>query len=163
MLAGCATPPVALPGLLAGRIAVRVEALGEQPARQLAAAFELQGNDRQGEMRLFGPLGTTLGAARWGPEEAWLVRPDGPAQAHTRYPDLAALSREVLGEAMPLQALADWLAGRPWPGAPSEPAPPGFVQLGWRIDLAGMAEGLVIAMRAAPPAVTVRVRLESPS
>jgi outer membrane lipoprotein LolB len=68
----------------------------------------------------------------------------------------------VLGETLPLAALFDWLRGRPWPGAPSRPvaAPPGFEQLGWRVDLARFAEGQVDARRDRAPAVNVRARLD---
>lgn len=159
LLGGCSTPAVRAPGRLAGRIAVRVEAAGTQPARQMSADFELQGDSSRGEMHLFTPLGTTIGAARWAPSEAVLVTPEG----EVRYADLDALARDALGEAMPLQALADWLAGRPWPGAASEATPSGFTQLGWQVDLSGRVEGRMTAVRASAPAVTIRVRLEPSS
>ncbi len=159
LLAGCAAPPVRAPGLIAGRIAVRVEAAGNEPARQMSADFELQGDSSRGEMRLFTPLGTTIGSARWDPSQAVLVTVDG--QVH--YGSLEALARDVLGEAMPLHALADWLAGHPWHGASSEAAPSGFTQLGWQVDLSGRTEGRVTAVRASAPAVTVRIRLEPSS
>ena len=159
LLAGCATPRPSTPDRLAGRIAVRVEAAGAQPARQMSADFELQGDSSRGELRLFTALGTTIGAARWSATEAVLVTPDG----QTRYDDLGALARDTLGEAMPINALADWLAGRPWAGAPSEAAASGFSQLGWQVDLSGRAEGRMTAVRASAPAVTVRIRLEPSS
>ena len=159
LLGGCSTPAVRAPGRLAGRIAVRVEAAGTQPARQMSADFELQGDSSRGEIRLFTPLGTTIGAARWDATQALLVTPDG----ETRYADLDALARDALGEAMPLQALADWLSGRPWPGAASEVVPTGFTQLGWQVDLSARAEGRMTAVRTSAPAVTVRVRLEPSS
>lgn len=159
LLGGCATPPPAAEGWLAGRIALRVEAEPGSASRQMSASFELRGRAERGQMRLYGPLGTTLGEAQWAPGEAVLVAPQG----RTRYADLDALSRDALGEPLPLQALPDWLAGRPWPGAPSQGTAEGFEQLGWRIDLQGMAEGSLVAVRARPPAVTVRVRLDPPT
>ena len=66
----------------------------------------------------------------------------------------------ALGESLPLAALPDWLAGRPWPGAPHTPGEAGFVQLGWQVSLARRSEGWIEARRAAPPAVLVRVKLD---
>ena len=56
----------------------------------------------------------------------------------------------------------DWLRGRPWPGAPSEPTGAGFEQLGWRVDLQRAAEGTIVAARVAPPAVVVRAHMDAP-
>ena len=83
-------------------------------------------------------------------------------QGETRYPDMDALSRQALGEVVPLRALPDWLAGRPWAGAASQARTDGFAQLGWTVSLAGLAEGRIDAVREDPPRVTVRVRLERP-
>ena len=77
--------------------------------------------------------------------------------------DLDSLGQAVLGEALPMAALFSWLRGRAWADAPSQPRPdgqPGFVQLGWQIDLARWADGALDAVRLAPPAITVRARLE---
>jgi outer membrane lipoprotein LolB len=62
---------------------------------------------------------------------------------------------------MPLAALFDWLRGRPWPGAPHEAEPDGFSQLGWRVDVRALGQGLLTARRPAEPAVTLRLRLEA--
>ena len=109
-------------------------------------------------MRLSATFGPQLASARWSPGEATLRRSDG----ETRHPDLDALSRQAFGESLPLQALPDWLRGRPWPGAPSRAVDGGFEQLGWTLDLARQAEGLIAARRDTPPAVTLRVRLAAP-
>jgi hypothetical protein len=62
-------------------------------------------------------------------------------QGTRRFADLDALTREVLGESVPLEAWFDWLHGRPWPGAASTPEPggAGFGQLGWAVDLSRFA------------------------
>ena len=124
------------------------------------AAFDLQGRPEAGELNLSTPLGTVLGQARWAPGSVVLVTPQGS----TAYPDRDALTREVLGESLPVAALFDWLKGRPWPGAPSRAAPAGggFSQLGWRVDLAALADATISAVRERPPAVTVRVKLDRP-
>jgi outer membrane lipoprotein LolB len=76
------------------------------------------------------------------------------------------MADELIGEPVPLQALPDWLRGRPWNGAPYTdlPAPAdGFIQGGWRIDRSDIAQGRISAMRPQPPpAITVRARLDRP-
>jgi outer membrane lipoprotein LolB len=157
LLAACATPPRP-PAELAGRLAVRVEAFEGAPARSLATQFELRGDALVGELRLTTPLGTTAAQARWRPGSAELTTPE----ATRGFADLDALAEALLGEALPLAALIDWLRGRPWPGAPSAASAAGFEQLGWRIDLSRIAEGWVLAARERAPAVSVRARLEQP-
>jgi outer membrane lipoprotein LolB len=185
VVAGCATVSGPRSGeggeTLSGRLAVRVEASGQDSARSLSAAFDLRGTPAAGTLGLSTPLGSLLAQARWSPAEVVLATPQGTR----RFDSLEALTREVLGESVPIEAWFDWLRGRPWPGAPSEPAlatggpPPGtagagpaaaqapppsaagFAQLGWAVDLTRFGEGAVSATRAAPaPAVTVRIRLD---
>ncbi len=158
VLAGCASTPPA-PGetpWTAGRLSVRIEALGERAAQSISAGFELRGDGRGGELRLNSPLGTRMATARWAPGLALLD--DG--QGEQAYDSLAALSRQALGEALPLEALPDWLAGRPWAGAPHVAAADGFEQLGWQVDLSRRAEGWIGMHRASAPAVRVRVKLD---
>lgn len=158
LLGGCATPPPR-PGdalVASGRLSMRVEATAGRAAQGLTAGFELRGTDERGELRLSSPLGTQLASARWAPGAAVLYTPAGS----TEFTSLDALSRQTLGEVLPLSALPDWLAGRPWPGAVHDGTETGFEQLGWRVDVARQAEGVIEARRAAPPAVTLRVRLD---
>ena len=164
-LAGCATrAPQAGDEVLSGRLQVSVEATAEQSGRSLAAAFELRGDAERGDLQLATPLGMVLARARWAPGSAELSTAGG---ASSRYDDLDALSRDALGEALPLRALPDWLRGRPWPGAPSLPTQPpndpGFEQLGWSVSLARFSDGWLLAKREAPPMVTVRARLDRDS
>jgi outer membrane lipoprotein LolB len=163
-LAGCAlVPPAAVgPQSLSGRLALQVDAMPDRPAQSISASFDLRGSAEQGELRLSSPLGTTLAAAFWAPGVARLVTPQG----ERNFADLDALSRDAFGESLPLRALPDWLQGRPWPGA-AEPARPlqpgpGFVQLGWTIDLARFDSGQLQASRAGPPAVRLRAQLDAP-
>ena len=159
LLGGCATRGPAADeetAWAAGRLSVRVEATADRAAQSLGAAFELRGSGERGELRLNSPLGTQMAAARWAPGLARLTTADGA----TEFASLDDLSRRTLGEVLPLVALPDWLAGRPWPGAPHRPEAAGFEQLGWQVSLARRAEGWVEARREAPPAVTVRVRLD---
>lgn len=165
LLAGCATPrpPAGGPDdALAGRLSVKVDATPTSEARNVTASFDLQGNPRQGRLDLSTPLGTVLAQARWAPGKVALVTSRG----ETQFASLDELTREILGESLPVAALFDWLRGRPWPGAPStpsaSPAEPGFGQLGWTVSLARFDEGWIAATRSQAPAVTVRAKLDRP-
>jgi outer membrane lipoprotein LolB len=159
-LAACATRgPATDSPLTSGRLSLRVEAEAGRSAQSLSAGFELQGDGGQGELRLLSPLGTQLASARWAPGLAELRTPEGVA----RFESLDELSQRALGERLPLAALPDWLAGRPWPGAPYLAQADGFEQLGWQVGLARLAEGAIDARREAPPAVSLRVRLDRPA
>jgi outer membrane lipoprotein LolB len=157
-LAACATlEPGAEQPMFSGRLSLQVQA---QPPRAESAHFELSGGAQRGRLALSTPLGTRIGEARWMPGEALLVAAGGH---ETRYDDMDALTRALLGEALPVAALFDWLAGRPWPGAPAQPlSAAGFAQLGWRIDLAEADAGRMVARRDAAPAATLRVQLDGP-
>lgn len=166
LLAACAavTPLQRGAGIetLSGRLAVNVAATPQSAARALSAAFELQGDEHAGRLNLSTPLGSMLAQARWSPGEVVLKTPQG----EHRFGDLDALSREMLGEELPLAALIDWLHGRPWAGAASvaRTQPPGFEQLGWVVDLARYDEAAAVAATRIrpPPAVTLRARLDRP-
>jgi outer membrane lipoprotein LolB len=158
LLAACASAPRAPgePAWTTGRLSVRVDATPAQASQGLSANFELRGDGQRGELRLNSPLGTLLGSARWSADEAVLTTQGG----EQRFGDLDGLSRTALGEVLPLAALPDWLAGRPWAGAPHSASAVGFEQLGWQVHLTRRAEGWVEAHRTAPPAVVVRVKLD---
>lgn len=166
LMGGCALAPKSNPAstgeLLSGRLSVRVEGQGGAAPRSLSAAFELQGDAQNGSLNLATPLGTVLAQARWAPRQVVLSTPQGQSS----FTDLDALTREVLGESVPLAALFDWLRGRPWPGAAStalvSTTEPGFEQLGWAINLARFDKASVTALRERPPAVTVRAQLDRP-
>jgi outer membrane lipoprotein LolB len=160
LLAGCASPPPATdePRWTSGRLSVRIAARADQAAQSMSAAFELRGDGDAGEIRLNSPLGTRMAAARWGFGVAELATPEGTR----RYDSLDELARQALGEALPLAALPDWLAGHPWPQAPHRQIDAGFEQLGWQVLLSRRAEGWIEAHREAPPAVALRVRIDNP-
>jgi outer membrane lipoprotein LolB len=166
LLAGCASAPGSgerLPGgLISGRISIRVDASDHTDSRAVNAAFELEGNPQFGRLNLSTPLGTVLAQVSWSPGQALLVTPE----ERTPYADLDSLTERLLGESVPVAALFDWLRGRPWPDAASQPNPatagPGFVQLGWDVSLANFADALVLARRERPPVVTVRAKLDRP-
>lgn len=164
-LAGCASVPNAATeapraagsSFFAGRLAVAVEAQGDAAPRAFAGGFELRGDASRGTLTLSSPLGNAVAEGRWRPGEAQLVTP----RETRRHATLAELTRDALGESVPVEALFDWLEGRPWAGAASAPAEGGFAQLGWRVDTRGIAEGRLHARRTAvEPVVDVRIRLE---
>jgi outer membrane lipoprotein LolB len=159
-LAGCASvaPPAGEPPL-AGRLAVTVASQPGSPARSASTQFELHGNAERGRLILTSPLGTTLARASWQPGAAEADTGRGPVERHA---SLDALAERLLGEPLPLAALVEWLHGRPWGGAPHKAAQGGFEQLGWRIDTSRRADGLLLAARAAAPAITVRALLDTP-
>jgi outer membrane lipoprotein LolB len=140
---------------------VRVDATPTSEVRNVTAAFDLQGGPEQGKLDLSTPLGTVLAQARWAPGKVALVT----SQGETRFNNLDELTREVLGESLPVAALFDWLRGRPWAGATSTPLNTpndrGFQQLGWTVSLAKFDEGLISARREQAPAVTVRAKLDA--
>ncbi|HEX6361446.1 MAG TPA: lipoprotein insertase outer membrane protein LolB, partial [Albitalea sp.] len=103
LLAGCATvrppqPPAAPADSLAGRMTVQVAATPTAEARNVTATFDLQGSPEQGRLDLATPLGTVLAQARWSPGRVALVTPQG----ETRFDSLDDLTREVLGESLPV-------------------------------------------------------------
>ena len=144
---------------ISGRLAVRVEAAGSEPERSFSAAFDLRGNSRSGVLGLSTPLGSMLAQARWSPDAVTLATPQGKRE----FPSLDSLTREVLGESVPVEAWFDWLRGRPWPAAPSTAlGDGGFAQLGWTVDLARLGDGRVSALREQPaPKVSVRIQLDA--
>ncbi len=161
LAAGCATTPPPGPGELpwtSGRLSLRVDATPERMAQSVSAAFELRGAGERGELRLSSPLGTLMAEANWAPGQAVLRNTEG----ERRFASLDDLARQALGEPLPLAALPDWLAGRPWPEAPHQAQADGFAQLGWRVQTERLTEGWITAQRLAPPAVQLRVRLDRP-
>jgi outer membrane lipoprotein LolB len=158
-VSGCALlgeVPVPQGERFSGRLSVRVE---NDAQRSFSAGFELAGTDRAGRLSLTTPLGVQLARASWSPQRVELATP----QRRSEYASLDQLAAEALGERVPIAALFDWLAGRPWPGAPSHPRAGGFEQLGWQVDLTRLADGAIAATRSDPaPVVVVRARLDQP-
>ena len=101
-----------------------------------------------------------LAQARWQPGSVVLVTPQGSR----RFADLDALTREVLGESVPIEAWFDWLHGRPWPGAASTPQAAGTGFRAARLDGRPVAlrrrRGLGHAGCEPQPPVGVRIQLD---
>jgi outer membrane lipoprotein LolB len=171
LLAACATHPPPLSGAVhAGKLAVRSDASETEPARSVSGQFELSGSPASGQLVLTSPIGTTVARARWSHPAGALGEPSEielEAEGRTSHFDsLDAMMQQALGDSLPLAAMFDWLAGRPWPAAPARRAADGqsFEQLGWHVDLAQFAPSrLITAERPSPPpALHVRVKLDAP-
>ena len=129
-------------GPWSGRLSLLIDS---EPAQGFHAGFELSGDARQGELKLFSPLGATLASTRWSPGSALLLRGD-TARA---YPDLGALTVDLTGAELPVTELFDWLQGRPTEAE------------GWQVDLDGLADGRLGARRQQPaPTATLRLVLD---
>lgn len=144
-LSACSTPPKrdnAESAHWQGRFAVSYrDPAGE--TRSTSATFELSGSPSQGTLRLGSPLGTQLAEIRWRPGEAVLQQPD---KAET-FASLDELLLQSLGAPLPIQALFQWLEGRPTPA------------LGWEADLSQLAQGRLSASQGGPNPITFRLLL----
>ena len=173
LVQGCASTPPPLAGpVLAGRIAVRSEAAPGHDARSASGQFELRGSPEHGQLVLTSPIGTVVARARWSGPDSGLAQPAGPADIELeadggtrRFDNFDDMTEAALGQSLPLAAMFDWLAGRPWPHAPAvfDADRTTFEQLGWRVDRSRYAsDGLVAADRPLPPpALHVRVKLDA--
>ena len=171
LLQACVSHPPPLPGhVWSGRLAVRTDAATNLPARSVTGQFELSGNASSGQLILTSPIGTTVARARWsdpvgtqGVPSTIELEADGGT---TRYATLEDMMQRAIGDQLPLPAMFDWLAGRPWPDAPVARGTDGqsFDQLGWHVDLSQLADNrLIDAQRALPaPTLHVRVKLDAP-
>lgn len=176
MLTGCASlpPPTLELGpdptpqaavRFEGRMALTLDAFGDDDARAEQFNFSMQGHARRGEFLLSTPLGTQLAAVRWRSGLAWTETGHG-IEAHA---DLDGLTRRMLGEALPLDFLWDWMAGHPTPDQPFSPLPAtdggraGFEQSGWRILPATPQQALIDVRRPGTPTqrgVRLKIRLD---
>jgi outer membrane lipoprotein LolB len=158
-LAGCAqlpqsTPPATGEARLSGRISVTVAGNAHNRGTGGAASFELFGGPQAGRLELTSPLGALVAKASWRPGLVTLQTPGD----ERRFDDLDSLTRELLGEPVPVAALFDWLQARPWAAAPHQKTAGGFEQLGWRIEPKLPA---LVATRLAEPTVTLRAKLDA--
>ena len=146
---------------LQGQLSIKLLAWQDLPAKGLSLGFFFSGHTDQGLLDLMTPLGTLMAQVGWHAEEAWVVSQEG----RQTYADLDELSRQTLGEALPLRSLVHWMQGQPDPAQPSTPdAQPGvFEQAGWRIDTRELGEQRIQATRSASAqqrAIHIKVYLD---
>ena len=143
LLAACASPPRERPAQFwSGRIGLVLQG---DPPQNLQASFELQGSAQAGELTLLNPIGGILARLSWTPQHATLERGD------ERWTDQSVeeLARQLVQTPLPLQALFDWMAGRPTP------------QAGWEADLSAHNQGRIVARRLQPsPPALLRIVLD---
>jgi len=147
-LAGCTAPqrspapPDPNAKVWSGRLALSVEG---HERESFSSAFELKGQPQGGELTLYNPMGGVAALVRWSPGAATL-RTGNELQ---QFDSLAALTRALTGEPVPIAVLFDWLAGTPTPIA------------GWEADVSQLAQGRLRARRVSPPPVAeLRIAIE---
>jgi outer membrane lipoprotein LolB len=144
---------------LSGRLVVQVAGDSAGTAQGGNALFELSGKPEAGQLELSTPLGSLVARAYWQDGDVRLQTP----REERRFEDMDALTRELLGEAIPVSALFYWLRGEPWPERPSQrlsSGQEGFEQFGWVVDTSRFADGIILANRAAAPSISLRARIE---
>ena len=99
---------------ISGRLAVRVAADGNQVERADRCGLRAQRQPAGRAHRIHEPARQRRGAARSGRHSRCC---SSRRKANSGLPTSTSMSREVLGESIPVAALFDWLRGRPWPGA----------------------------------------------
>lgn len=138
-----AVATVELDAPLSGRLALRIHRPSDGATNGGSLLFELQGSQRQGQLLLQTPIGTTLAQVKWDEGGAEAITPQGKRRATT----LDEVTQSLLGETLPMAALLRWLRGEPWDGAPHQAQPEGFAQLGWSISLEAWHENIIVAHR----------------
>ena len=88
-----------------GRISITIQS---GPMQHMTAEFELQGDARNGELKLYGPFGGLFAVLQWAPDRAVLI--EGERRRSVRSIDW--LIERVTGAPLPVALIFDWLAGR---------------------------------------------------
>ena len=143
VLAGCVSAPRERPtAFWSGRLGLLLQS---NPPQSLQAAFELQGNARQGELTLLGPVGTVLAHLSWTPWQATLER----GQDRWTHDNVERLTEQLVQTPLPIQALFDWIEGH------------AITHAGWEPDLSALAQGRIAARRTSPePQAMLRIVLD---
>jgi len=134
LLGGCASVPRSTATAQAswnGRLAVVIDST---PKQSHQATFALYGDAKAGELNLLSPFGATVAQARWQQNSAILTQ----GRDQQVFANLADLSDSLLDAALPIEALFDWLNGKP------------TVAAGWRADLCQLNQGRLLAQRTHP-------------
>jgi outer membrane lipoprotein LolB len=179
-VAGCASlPSPAVPDRVhAGRFSVVVALDGQRDSA--SGRFTLSISGARAVLDLATPLGSTLARIERGPEGVLLRINGAGGTEERRGTDGTALTEALLGWPLPVDGMADWVAGRPAPGSTAQTdgvdPPRAFTQNGWRIEIAerfasGQPRQLLITRPAQPardfaaasPAITLRLLIDDPS
>ena len=143
LLSACATAPrERTASFWSGRIGLQVQS---DPPQNLQATFELQGTPQLGDLTLLNPMGGILARLSWNPQQATLER----GTERWTQPKVEQLTEQLVQTPLPVQALFDWIGGRPTPHA------------GWEVDLSDHAQGRIVARRRQPaPPAEMRIVLD---
>ena len=100
-------PPAPIPPWrrLEGRLSLLTES---EPPQYLSANFELEGNARLGELRLYSSLLNQETVLQWEPGRAVLIE----GERNWMMPSVEQLIDKLIGAQIPLELLFDWLHGR---------------------------------------------------
>jgi outer membrane lipoprotein LolB len=175
VLAACKTMapvPVPPPGALSysGKFALHVTGADRQ--QSMSGRFALTVVRGEVTLDLSTPLGTTLARIQNGPGGAVVTLPDHGGLRTEQGADANELSQRVLGWAMPVSGIGDWIEGRPAQGRPyrwgtGEGGASLLQQDGWTIridsrDTDGKVRRLDLDRDAVgeAPAVSLRVVLD---
>ena len=171
ILAGCAGPTRIVGDGEAfertGRFAVNVTEPGAAP-EAVQGGFAWRDSGRILRLDLVNPLGSTLARIVVEPSRAVLEHADGSTETAA---DADALLAKVMGTALPVANLRDWLQGRTGAGPVSDlqtdaqGRPESFVQQGWQLRLSrydAMGPGLLrLDRRDGPRRISVRLALDT--
>ena len=147
-LAGCSTPTLrpqasstTTPAFWSGRLALNIDST---PPQNLSATFELLGSDKEGQLLLLSPLGTSLGRLRWQPGFAQLDQ----GEHHWQDSSVQALTERLTGTPLPLDALFQWLQGNAQSAA------------GWQADLEQLVSQRRLRAERQNPAPAAQLKLQ---
>ncbi|NBX95670.1 MAG: hypothetical protein EBQ88_02750 [Betaproteobacteria bacterium] len=148
-----------------GRLSLRVQQPRTGATDGATLLFEFEGGPEEGTLVLQTVIGTAVATARWNPQGAEILTPQGK-RTGAKLDDVATA---LLGQELPLEAILHWVRAQPWTQAPYEPRGEGFEQLGWWVSLEGWHERMITARRMARAErpheldITVRARLDEPA
>jgi outer membrane lipoprotein LolB len=149
-----------------GRLSLKLGPWGEQAASGITLAFDLDLQATQGVLNLSTAMGTQVARLTWHTATHGLASATlETAEGRQEFATVDAMTRQVLGEGLPLSAIAWWLRGLPEPmvAAQTGAHPRQFSQHGWLVDASALDEGRLDASRPASPdqrSVTLRLRLD---
>ncbi len=167
LLAACATeslPPRALAPdalfIVEGRMSVVVAQGVDGMAKSTSGRFSWTERRGQSEIALYSPLGETIAQIEVRDGLAVLRSADGSLEYA---PTPEALMARVVGVALPVAGLRDWMRGRTRAGAAR--APDAFDEDGWHVSYPRMSDDgrspkVVRLERAQPSAVDVRIVID---
>jgi outer membrane lipoprotein LolB len=152
-----------------GRFAATISRGNEQET--VSGRFTLSASAAHTVLDLASPLGNTLARVEAGANGATLTAPQTDGKLATWHGASSdALAESVLGYALPVTGLPDWILGRAAPDRPARLAPAAgparrIEQDGWtivideRFDQTGMPRRMTLDRAADPASPALRVRL----